>query len=166
MTDSTRALIPQRRMFGGPSEPLVMQDLAAADPGAPATRDVTRLSEAAHTLCRLLSAFSTAAAAAASDLEEIAARGELDEARPLVGAGLILAGLLTLAGLREHGQQVAQRRLGRALALVTNSEVVPRRSGPCPCPGSTREAHGHYRGRPGVDLAVLTLSHLAPPPRG
>jgi hypothetical protein len=84
MTDSTRALIPQQKMFGGPSEPLVMQDLAAADPGAPATRDVTRLSEAAHKLCGLLSAFSTAAAAAASDLEEIAARCDLDEARPLV----------------------------------------------------------------------------------
>jgi hypothetical protein len=38
-----------------------MQDLAAADSGAPATQDVTRLSEAAHKLCGLLSAFSTAA---------------------------------------------------------------------------------------------------------
>jgi hypothetical protein len=84
VTDSTRALIPQRKMFGGPSEPLAMQDLAAADPEAPATRDATRLSEAAHKLRGLLSASSTAAAAAVSDLEEVAARGDLDEARPLV----------------------------------------------------------------------------------
>jgi RNA polymerase sigma-70 factor, ECF subfamily len=90
-----------------------------------------------------------------------ALRGSL---APLVGAGLILAGLLTLAGLREHAQQAAHRRLGRALELVTNSEVVPRRLGPAP--GINPEAHGNYRGRPGVDLAVLTLSHLAPAPRG
>ena len=73
-------LIPERKMFGGPAGPLAMQDLAAADPGAPATRDATRLSEATHKLCGLLSAFS----AAASDMEEVAARGNLDEARPLV----------------------------------------------------------------------------------
>ena len=90
-----------------------------------------------------------------------ALRGSL---APLVGAGLILAGLLTLAGLREHAQQAAQRRLGRALDLVTNSEVVPRRLGPAA--GINPEAHANYRGRPGVDLAVLTLSHLAPAPRG
>jgi hypothetical protein len=69
-----------------------------------------------------------------------------------------------VAGLREHAQQTAQRRLGRALALVTTSKVVPRRLGPAP--GINLEAHGNYRGRPGVDLAVLTLSHLAPAPRG
>jgi RNA polymerase sigma-70 factor (ECF subfamily) len=83
---------------------------------------------------------------------------------PLVGAGLVLAGLLTFAGLREHVHQAAQRRLGRALALVTNSEVVPRRLGPAL--GINPEAHGNYRGRPGVSLAVLTLSHLLPAPRG
>jgi RNA polymerase sigma-70 factor (ECF subfamily) len=90
-----------------------------------------------------------------------ALRGSL---APLVGAGLILAGLLTFAGLREHAHQTALRRQGRALALVTNSEVVPRRLGPAP--GINPAAHGNYRGRPGVDLAVLTLSYLAPPPRG
>ena len=40
--------------------------------------------EAAHKLCGLLSAFSTAAGDVASDLEEHAARGQLDEAKPLV----------------------------------------------------------------------------------
>ncbi|MGA7501097.1 MAG: hypothetical protein WBX00_30565, partial [Isosphaeraceae bacterium] len=77
---------------------------------------------------------------------------------------LILAGLLTFAGLREHAHQAALRRQGRALSLVTNSEVVPRRLGPAS--GINPAAHGNYRGRPGVDLAVLTLSYLAPAPRG
>jgi len=83
---------------------------------------------------------------------------------PLFAGGLILAGLLTFAGLREHAHQASLRRQGRALSLVTNSEVVPRRLGPAP--GINPAAHGNYRGRPGVDLAVLTLSYLAPAPRG
>ena len=83
---------------------------------------------------------------------------------PLFAAGLVLVGLLTFAGLREHAHQAALRRQGRALSLVTNSEVVPRRLGPAP--GINPAAHGNYRGRPGVDLAVLTLSYLAPAPRG
>ena len=89
-----------------------------------------------------------------------ALRGSL---APLVAAGLILAGLFT-AGLREYAHQAALTRQGRALALVTNSEVVPRRLGPTP--GINPQAHGNYRGRPGVDLAVLTLSYLAPAPGG
>ena len=48
------------------------------------TGDAPRLREAAHKLCGLLSAFSTVAGDVASDLEDLAARGRLDEARPLV----------------------------------------------------------------------------------
>ena len=47
-------------------------------------RDAHSLREAAHKLCGLLSAFSTAAGGVAADLEDQAARGQLDEARPLV----------------------------------------------------------------------------------
>ena len=90
-----------------------------------------------------------------------ALRGSL---APLVAAGLILAGLLTVAGRRELAHQAALTRHNRALALVTNSEVVPRRLGPTP--GINPQAHGNYRGRPGVDLAVLTLSYLTPAPAG
>src|SRR3954470_9098181 len=47
-------------------------------------RDAPRLREAAHKLCALLPAFSTAAGEVASDVEIHAAQGRLDEARPLV----------------------------------------------------------------------------------
>jgi PAS domain S-box-containing protein len=47
-------------------------------------QDAPRLREAAHKLYGLLSAFSTLAGNIASDLEDRAARGQLDEARPLV----------------------------------------------------------------------------------
>ena len=47
-------------------------------------RDAPLLREAAHRLCGLLSAFSTAGGNLASELEDLAARGQLDEARPLV----------------------------------------------------------------------------------
>ena len=47
-------------------------------------RDAIRLREAAHKLCGMVAAFSTVAGAVASDLEDHAARGQLEEARPLV----------------------------------------------------------------------------------
>jgi PAS domain S-box-containing protein len=47
-------------------------------------RDASRLREAAHKFCGLLSVFSTAAGEMASDLEDHAARGRLDDAGPLV----------------------------------------------------------------------------------
>jgi CheY-like chemotaxis protein len=73
-------------------------------------RDAPRLREAAHKLRGLLSAFSTSAATAASDLEEVAARGDLDAARPLVArletmARELILGLegLSLETLRRRG---------------------------------------------------------------
>ena len=48
------------------------------------SQNAARLRETAHKLCGLLSAFSTMAGNLASDLEDHAARGELDQARPLV----------------------------------------------------------------------------------
>ena len=61
-------------------------------------KDAPRLREAAHKLCALLYAFSTAAGDVASDLEDHAAQGRLDEARPLVEQLEVMAReLLTLA---------------------------------------------------------------------
>jgi CheY-like chemotaxis protein len=48
-------------------------------------RDAPRLREAAHRLCGMVAAFSAGAAQVASELEDRAAQGLLDEARPLVG---------------------------------------------------------------------------------
>jgi HPt (histidine-containing phosphotransfer) domain-containing protein len=48
-------------------------------------RDSPRLREAAHKLCGMVSAFSAVAGQAASELEDRAAKGLLEEARPLVG---------------------------------------------------------------------------------
>ena len=47
-------------------------------------RDSPRLSRAAHKFCPLLLAFSTVAGNVASDLEDLAAGGQLEEARPRV----------------------------------------------------------------------------------
>jgi two-component system, sensor histidine kinase and response regulator len=47
-------------------------------------RDAIRLREAAHKLCGTVAAFSTAVGAVASDLEDQAARGQLEDAWPLV----------------------------------------------------------------------------------
>jgi response regulator RpfG family c-di-GMP phosphodiesterase len=71
--------------------------------------DSPRLREAAHKLCALLFAFSTVAGNVASDLEDHAAQGRLEEARPLVGQVetmadelLRLASGLSLEGLRQQ----------------------------------------------------------------
>jgi CheY-like chemotaxis protein len=47
-------------------------------------RDTVRLRDAAHKLCGMVAAFSTVAGDVASELEDRAAQGQLDEARPLV----------------------------------------------------------------------------------
>jgi HPt (histidine-containing phosphotransfer) domain-containing protein len=49
-----------------------------------ADRDAPRLREAAHKLFGMIAAFSTAAGAVASEIEDHAARGELDDAAPLI----------------------------------------------------------------------------------
>ena len=47
-------------------------------------RNAPRLRRAAHKFCPLLFAFSTVAGNVASDLEDHAAQGQLEEAQPLV----------------------------------------------------------------------------------
>jgi PAS domain S-box-containing protein len=62
-------------------------------------RDAPRLREAAHKLCGMVAAFSTAAGGVASELEDQAALGRLDEARPLVGRlGTMAEELMRLVG--------------------------------------------------------------------
>jgi two-component system, sensor histidine kinase and response regulator len=47
--------------------------------------DTVRLREAAHKICGMVAAFSSVAGGLASELEDRAAQGQLEEARPLVG---------------------------------------------------------------------------------
>ncbi len=46
-------------------------------------RDAVRLREAAHKICGMVGAFSTVAGDVASDLQDVAAQGKLEEAKPL-----------------------------------------------------------------------------------
>jgi two-component system sensor histidine kinase/response regulator len=62
---------------------LVPEDMAAVR-DAFHHQDALHLREAAHKLCGTLSSFSTVAGDQAADLEDVAARGMLEEARPFV----------------------------------------------------------------------------------
>jgi CheY-like chemotaxis protein len=77
--------------------------------GALGDQDAPRLREAAHKLCGMLSAFSTVASDQAAELEDLAARGQLGEAPPLVERLetvvqeiVPLASNLSVESLREH----------------------------------------------------------------
>jgi RNA polymerase sigma-70 factor, ECF subfamily len=80
------------------------------------------------------------------------------------------ASLLTLAlailGFRLFQTQLALEREERAVILVTTSELVPNRLTPAPAAPVPAGAHANYRGRPGVDLAVLTTELLPTPDAG
>ncbi len=80
-------------------------------------RDAARLSEAAHKLCGTLAVFSTVAGAVASDLEDHAALGHLEEARPLVerletmaDELMRLAGGLSLETLRQQAEAIGDHQ--------------------------------------------------------
>jgi PAS domain S-box-containing protein len=74
-------------------------------------RDTPRLREAAHKLCGMVAAFSTVAGGVASELEDHAARGQLEEATALVERLetmarelMHLAGGLSLENLRQQAE--------------------------------------------------------------
>jgi len=80
-------------------------------------QDAPRLREAAHKLCALLFAFSTTAGNIASDLEEHAAQGRLEEARPLVEQLEVMSrqllgqsAALSLETLRQQAEAAADRK--------------------------------------------------------
>jgi RNA polymerase sigma-70 factor (ECF subfamily) len=76
----------------------------------------------------------------------------------------VFALLLAFAGLTAYRLRVDQLRDERALDTLTRSDLVSRRL--VAAAGVPKTAHGEYRSRPGVPLAVLTLSHLPPAPAG
>ncbi len=83
---------------------------------------------------------------------------------PLLAAGLLLAGLIAAGLIRDWTMRATLRRDEAALRLVTSSDIVPRRL--VAATGTPVESHGKYRGRPGVAMAVTTVSRLRPAPAG
>jgi CheY-like chemotaxis protein len=80
-------------------------------------RDPPRLREAAHKLCGMVAAFSSVAAGVASEIEDQAAAGQLEEAGPLVERLvamtqelLRLAGGLSLEALRRQAEATGGRQ--------------------------------------------------------
>ena len=73
---------PGEYLSGVPNSPAGSSDGGS---GCPDDGDTPRLREAAHKLCGMVAAFSTVAGGVASDIEDLAAQGQLEEARPLVG---------------------------------------------------------------------------------
>jgi CheY-like chemotaxis protein len=78
-------------------------------------RDAPRLREAAHKLAGMVAAFSTTAARVASELEDHAAQGQLEEAAPLVARLetmarelMELVGRLSLEALRDQARASAE----------------------------------------------------------
>ena len=91
-----------------------LPDHLAAVQDALRERDAPRLREAAHKLCGMVAAFSTVAGGVASDLEDHAARGQLEEARPLVEQ------LETMV----RGAHAAGRAACRSRPCATQAEVA------------------------------------------
>jgi CheY-like chemotaxis protein len=85
-------------------------------------RDAPALREAAHRLCGVASAFSTTAGGVASDLEDCAALGQLDEARPLVGRLEAMAAELMRA--------VSGQTLETLRAMIGTAADASRSAGP------------------------------------
>jgi CheY-like chemotaxis protein len=80
-------------------------------------RDAPRLRKAAHKFCPLLFAFSTVAGNVASDLEDHAAQGQLEEARtlverlePMTRELMRLVGGLSLESLRRQAEAADDRK--------------------------------------------------------
>jgi len=72
---------------------------------------------------------------------------------------------LAVVGVRFAQTQIALEREQRALVLVTTSDLAPLRLTPA-ASGVPAGAHANYRGRVGVDLAVLTTELLRVTPPG
>src|SRR5262249_39929796 len=86
-------------------------------------------------------------------------RTALGELRERLAPGLTtpLVVAAGLAGWALHERHLAGQR-DRALEVVTSSDVTPLRL--VPSAPSAHDTHATYRARPGVPLAVLTLSHF------
>lgn len=81
-----------------------------------------------------------------------------------LGVAVVMTALSSGLTWRYVTAQMSFDRDERALALVTTSDLVPVRLEPMvDLPAG---AHGHYRARPGAQIAVLTVSSLPQAPAG
>jgi RNA polymerase sigma-70 factor (ECF subfamily) len=74
-------------------------------------------------------------------------------------------GLLLALGLRSWRNDQALERQEHALSMLTASDSVNLRLGPATS-SIPEPAHARYRGRPGSETAVVTLSKVPAPPAG
>jgi RNA polymerase sigma-70 factor (ECF subfamily) len=78
---------------------------------------------------------------------------------PILATSLMLVAAIMIFHFRNQSVRDSD-----ALRMVTSSDVVPLRLSAGA--GVPAEAHGQFRGRPGAQIAVLTVSHLEPPAAG
>jgi RNA polymerase sigma factor (sigma-70 family) len=81
-------------------------------------------------------------------------------------AASLLGLALAVIGFKYVQTQITLERDQRAIALVTTSELVPLRLTPAPGANAPAGAHANYRGRQGVDVAVLSTELLPSAPSG
>src|SRR6058998_3861866 len=94
-------------------------------------------------------------------------RAGLQKLRGALGsqwAALATLCLLGTLGVRYWTEHTTLARYDRALSMVTASDSVNLRLGPVP--GTPEGTHARYRSRPGVGIAVVTLSAFPPAPTG
>ena len=81
-----------------------------------------------------------------------------------LGAAIVLLALLFGTAIRARYEQVLAKRMDRALAFVTASNITTLHLSAGP--GVPAGTHGSYRGRAGTALAVMALHDFAPAPAG
>jgi hypothetical protein len=79
-------------------------------------------------------------------------------------AALLAVCLLAALGIRYWSEETTRARDDRALAMMIASDSVNLRL--APLSGMPAETHARYRGRPGVGIAVVTLSQFPAAPEG
>jgi RNA polymerase sigma factor (sigma-70 family) len=79
-------------------------------------------------------------------------------------AALAALCLLAALGVRYQSERATSARYDRALSMMTASDSVNLRL--APLPGTPEKTHARYRGRPGVGMAVVTLSEFPAAPAG
>jgi RNA polymerase sigma-70 factor (ECF subfamily) len=78
------------------------------------------------------------------------------------GAALVALTLLIALGIRYGSERATVVRYDRTVSMLTASDSVNLRL--APVAGTPEATHARYRGRPGVALAVVTLSNFAAAP--